>query len=174
MKLIYDEALAIREKAETDARNKRLWRPVKIFAIITLCVILLAIVTNILSKSNVIHPTYAALSITIAAFFAVVLWILWGIKNEKELLYSANVRYYLATKGKTVKSHYIDRRTGGGPAGYFSWPCLDVWVEGKKKDKCIEIPLRSEGKKKGISEDEVDLVADCWYKPYDPKAKSAE
>ena len=158
IKIIYDEDKAIREKAETDAHNKRLRRPVKILAIITLGIILLAITTNILSNFNRIHQVYAGLTIVVAAFLVVALWILWGIKNEQELLYSANVRYYIATKGKTVKSHYIDRRSGGGPAGWFSWPCLDVWVEEKRKINASKFPLTVKGTRKASPKTRLTLL----------------
>lgn len=183
MKIIYDEARAIKEKTEVDAFNKRLRRPVKILAIITLGVILFAVVATILSKANLVVSVYSELAITLAVFFAVALLVVWHTQAEKELRYSANVEYYCATHGRTITSHGISHSISDECR--YSGPSLDVWVKDQDhKEKCISIRIFNHGVKKGISDDVVDLVEPLkdrwtsycgnWYEPFDRKVKELE
>lgn len=180
IKVIYDEAKAIREKAETDAHNRRLRRSVKILAIITLCVILLAITTNFLSKANLIHSVYYSLSVVIAIFFVIALWLLWGAGVGKEKEYSVNLQYYLAIKDNQIKTCRVESSPIITTRTFTSWgPVLRITAENQNhKKKFYEIEITSGIVTKGIDQDIIDFTKEdeCgfWYTPDDRKAKELE
>lgn len=179
IEVIYDEAKAIREKTAVDAYNKRLRRPLKIFAFITLVVILFTFIAVDLSKHDHIHSDWAGVAGAAAAMFIVALWCVHGVINDECKSYSANVQYFLAIKGKTIKGHSIT------PETYCSSARLNVYVEDMShKVKEISIRMLPGGPRKGISEDVIDLVESNedrffseygrWYEPYDRKIKELE
>lgn len=155
--VIFDKEKAIREKQEVDATNKKLYLPVRIVGCLTLTIIAFAVVVICLSVTDILSSVWMGLAIVIAIFSAVIWWLVWGVVSEHRVEYSANVQYYMATKEKTIKGHLIDSSVYARFGSRFDY--LIVIVEDEKhKTKRISIPIFDNGPKKGIENDEVDLV----------------
>ena len=157
--VIYDEEKAIREKQDVDATNKKLYLPVRIVGYLTLTIIAFAVVVICLSVTDILSSVWMGLAIVIAVFSVVIWFLVWGLVDERWVEYSANVKYYVATKGKTIKGHGIQSIGPGRCGTRTNW--LVVVVEDEKhKTKKRVIPVFDCGPKKDVIEcdAEVDLV----------------